>query len=87
MSDSLKESIKNIFVLIGIGSILYWITPLYPSYYNKEKYQSACADEFGKFEFKWVNDNLYCKVSEEKWQKHPLPPVPTKYNVWGQEIE
>ena len=87
MNESIKESIKNVFVLIGIGSIIYATITMLPPYYNKEKYQSACADAFGSFEYKWVDEKLYCKVSSEKWEKHPNPPKPTKYNIWGQDIK
>jgi|GEM_PF-2583670 len=87
MSDSLKELIKNIFVLIGIGSLIYWAITLLPPYYNKEKYQSACADAFGQFEFKLVDNKLYCKVGENEWRQHKNPPPVTKYNIWGQKIK
>lgn len=87
MSDPVIESIKNVFALIGIGAIIYGAITLLPPYYNKEKYQSACADAFGQFEYKWVDNKLYCKAGSEKWIKHQNPPKATKYNIWKQDIE
>lgn len=87
MSESFSESIKNIFALIGIGTIIYLAITMLPPFYNQERYESACADRFGTFSFKWVDEKFYCEVSEDKWNKHPYPPKPIKYNIFGQEIE
>jgi hypothetical protein len=87
MSQNLQESIKNVFVLIGIGALIYAAITLLPPYYNSEKYQAACADAFGQFDYKWVDEKLYCKTDSGKWERHPEPPTATKYNVWGQNIE
>ncbi|QFS87438.1 MULTISPECIES: hypothetical protein [unclassified Marinobacter] len=86
MKDSAAESIKSTLALVGILAIIYALVIHLPPFYSSEKYESACADAFGTFSYRWVNEILYCEADPDNWVRHPDPPVASKFNIWGQEL-